>query len=427
MNNTSPRTSPLRWLLALLLGAGLLALTPARADAAPLTGITDIDGLGSTTCVVTSNHQARCWGEGSSGQIGNGSFSDASAPNVVRNVADTGPLTNVVQVTAGGQHACALLSTGRAVCWGEDGLGALGNGGSAVDSPTPMFVRNAADTAALGGIAEISAGGSTTCARLVSGQARCWGNDSEGQVGDAGPFEFSIQLPHLVARNADHAPLTGITQLSSGASHTCARLNTGQARCWGLGTTGQLGDDTNTNRNFAVTVKNGSGVAPLADIAQVAAGGNTSCARLSNGQARCWGAGDQGQIGNNDDANRARPAVVRAPAGPDVLRNVSQIAVSTTHTCFRLTNGQARCTGNGSQGALGNPNFSDGPVLRPVVVRNGNDTGALTGVAELAIGTNFSCARLSIGQARCWGTDINKQLGNGDAGGSEVPVAVIAI
>jgi alpha-tubulin suppressor-like RCC1 family protein len=227
-----------------------------------------------------------------------------------------------------------------------------------------------------------------------------------------------------VARNSDGAPLTGITQLSTGGSHTCARLTSTQARCWGLGTSGQVGDDHGSNRSFPTPVLNGAGVAPLADVSQVSAGGNTSCARLTNGQARCWGEGNQGQIGNNDDVDRFRPAPVRAPAGSDVLRQVTQLAVSTTHVCARLSNGQVRCWGDGGQGALGNPNFSDDPTLRPVVVRNGNDTGALTGVAEVSAGANFGCARLSSGQARCWGTDIAQQLGNGAGGGSEVPVPV---
>jgi alpha-tubulin suppressor-like RCC1 family protein len=416
--------SPLRWLLALLLGVGLLALTPARADAAPLSGVVDIDGLNTTTCVATANHQARCWGEGSNGQIGFGGFSDAATATVVRNVADTGPLTNVVQVTAGGGHSCALLSTGRAVCWGSDASGQLGNGGGG-SSPTPVFVRNAANTAALGGIAEISAGANSTCARLTVGQVRCWGGDSAGQSGDAGAFSVSNQLPVVVARNLDGAPLTGVTQITSGTGHHCARLNTNKAVCWGQNNAGQVGDNSESNRPFAVTVKNGSGVTFLPDVASVYAGGETTCARLTNGQARCWGKGTQGQLGNNDDTDRSRPAVVRAPAGSDVLRNVTQIAVAVDHTCFRLSNGQARCTGNGGAGALGNPNFSDGPVLRPVVVRNGNDTGALTGVAELSAGPDFSCARLTNGQARCWGLDLNQTLGNGASGGTEVPGPVL--
>jgi alpha-tubulin suppressor-like RCC1 family protein len=421
---TSSRTSPLRWLLALLLGVGLLALTPARADAAPLTGATNIDSLAATTCVRTSNGQARCWGEGSAGQVGSGGFGDASTAQVVRNVADTGPLTGVTAVTSGVNHSCALLQTGRAVCWGADGQGQLGNGEGASDSSTPVFVRNAADTAALSGIAQISAGGGFTCARLTSGQARCWGTDGEGELGDAGPLSFSEHLPRIVARNANGDPLTGITQLSTGIGHACARLSSGQARCWGLGTSGQLGDDGGVNRAFPVPVLNGAGVARLADVAQVAAGGNTTCARLATGQARCWGEGSQGQIGNNDDVDRFRPAPVRAPAGPQVLQGVTQLAVSTTHVCARLNTGQARCWGNGSQGALGNPNFSDGPALRPVVLRNGADTGALTGVTQVSVGVHVGCARISSGQVRCWGTDIAQQLGNGAGSGSEVPVPV---
>ena len=90
-----------------------------------------------------------------------------------------------------------------------------------------------------------------------------------------------------------------------------------------------LGDGTTTQRNAPVAVTNGTGVANLVDITQIAAGGEHTCVRLGTGQARCWGRGGLGQLGNNLDQDRLRPVVVRAPAGTDVLRNVTQIALGS--------------------------------------------------------------------------------------------------
>jgi alpha-tubulin suppressor-like RCC1 family protein len=407
-----------------LLVLGLLALSPARADAAPLTGATNLDGLTGTTCVATGTGEARCWGEGSNGQLGNGNNADAGVAVPVSDIDQVGPLTGVKQVTAGTNHACAVLQTGRAVCWGDDGNGQLGNGAGDQDSATPRFVRNAADTGPLSGVAQISAGASFTCARMTSGQARCWGTDQSGQLGDAGPFAFEEQLPRTVAASTGGGVLTGITQLTTGAFHACVRLNSGQARCWGQNSEGQLGNGGFANSNGPTVVKNIPGVSFLPKVTQVSAGGNTTCARLANSQARCWGAGEDGQLGNAEAVDHPRPVVVRAPSGTGGLVNVTQIAVGADHTCFRISNGQARCTGEGVQGQLGNPNFGD-QVTRPVVVRNGTDTGPLVGVAQVSVGTQFGCARLTSGQARCWGTDTFHGLGNGPDGSSDVPVAVL--
>ena len=66
-----------------------------------------------------------------------------------------------------------------------------------------------------------------------------------------------------------------------------------------------------------------------------------------------------------------------------------------------------------SAAPLGNPNTGNGPALRPVVVRNGNDTGPLANVAQVTAGGETTCARLTNGQARCWGNDFSEKLGNG--------------
>jgi alpha-tubulin suppressor-like RCC1 family protein len=413
----------IRWALPLLLALGLLALTPVRADAAPLAGISDIDGQSSTTCVRTTNGRARCWGEGTSGQLGNGGFNDAGVAVAVQNFSNSGPLLNVTQVTSGGSHSCALLASTRAACWGDDSNGQLGNGVGDVDSAVPRLVRNGADTAPLSGITEISAGASFTCARLQSGQARCWGNDQDGQLGDGGADSFEEQLPRIVASATGEGILGGITQITTGTAHACVRLNNGTARCWGQNSSGQVGDNTVSQRSFPVLVRSVSGVANLTGVTSVSAGGKVTCARLSNNQARCWGDGEEGQLGNADNEDSERPVVVRAPVGPNPLTGVTQVAAASDHVCFRLTNAQLRCTGDDASSELGNPNIASGS-LRPVIVRNANNSAALGNVTEVALGTNFSCVRLSIGQARCWGSDLNQSLGNAGAGDRALPGVV---
>jgi alpha-tubulin suppressor-like RCC1 family protein len=423
---TSTRTrTAVRWALPLLLALGLLALTPVRADAAPLTGVTQADGLNGTTCVRTNNGQARCWGEGAAGQNGNGLFSDTGVAVSVSNLSDTGPLVNVVQVSSGGSHSCAVLTSGRAVCWGDDAVGQLANGAGENDGAVPTLVRNTADTAPLSGIVEVQTGSNFTCFRLQSTQVRCAGGDSSGQVGDGGALAFEEHLPQPVASASGEGFLTGATQLTAGNFHACVRLNNGQARCWGQNNVGQLGINANGNRAFPVTVKSVSGVAALEGVTAIAGGGNTTCARISNGTARCWGEGSHGELGNADDLDAKRPVVVRAAVGINPLGGVLQIAVGQSHTCFRIQGNQLRCSGDGTFGQLANLNVGNGPALRPVVARNSNNSAALGNVAQVTAGANFTCARLTVGQMRCWGSDNNLSLGNGADDDSDLPTIVV--
>ncbi|MCK6552269.1 RCC1 repeat-containing protein, partial [Myxococcota bacterium] len=92
--------------------------------------------------------------------------------------------------------------------------------------------------------------------------------------------------------------------ISAGNIHTCARLSTGEARCWGYNGTGSLGDGTTTQRNTPVAV---SGIASATSIT---AGYRHSCARLATGDLRCWGYNGYGNLGDNTTTQRTSPVTV---------------------------------------------------------------------------------------------------------------------
>jgi alpha-tubulin suppressor-like RCC1 family protein len=120
-----------------------------------------------------------------------------------------------------------------------------------------VFVRNGTDTGVLGGVGQIEGGGHQTCARLASGQARCWGWNAAGGLGDSDSPNNS-ELPVVVRNPVDTGPLTEVTQVSSdGSNSSCARLNSGQLRCWGFNAFGQLGNGTDANRDVPVVVQSG--------------------------------------------------------------------------------------------------------------------------------------------------------------------------
>jgi len=104
--------------------------------------------------------------------------------------------------------------------------------------------------------------------------------------------------------------LRGVAGVTLGGYHSCARLTNGRLRCWGANYSGQLGDGTADNRTTPVPVPGLSGVAGLA------LGDEHSCARLTSGRLRCWGANYSGQLGDGTTDDRLTPVQVRFRRAP---------------------------------------------------------------------------------------------------------------
>ena len=215
---------------------------------------------------------------------------DGRLPVVVSNTEGTGPLTDIVQIAAGVDHSCAVGSNGEVRCWGDRAN--VGDGGSAYRS-RPVVVRYV-DGSPLVGVLQIDAD-EVTCAALDNGQARCWGT-----------------RPSTVLGSDGSSPLTGVVQVDTGYGHSCALVTDGRAQCWGYNRYGQIGDGTTSDRLLPTSVLDPAPARPLTDVAGVSAGRYDTCTRLTLGQARCWGGGFNGLIGNDTTTveARTRPAPV---------------------------------------------------------------------------------------------------------------------
>jgi alpha-tubulin suppressor-like RCC1 family protein len=263
----------------------------------------------------------------------------------------TGPLTGVTQIAAGERHTCARLNTGQLRCWGENGGGEVGDGTTVFERHRPRVVLNVAGSGPLTGVTQVDAGDSATCARLANGQARCWGVGNSGVLGTG--TNNGSSLPVVVKNQGGGGPLTGVTQVAVDQSNACARLANGQARCWGFNDTGQNGNGTTTQHFLPVTVLNVAGGGPLTGVTRIDVGGGHTCARLGNGQARCWGLGDHGQLGWDALSGNLVPRVVVNIKANGPLRNVRQIRTGALHTCAVLSSGQLRCWGHNDDGQVG--------------------------------------------------------------------------
>jgi alpha-tubulin suppressor-like RCC1 family protein len=125
-------------------------------------------------------------------------------------------------------------------------------------------------------------GGSHSCALLTNATVKCWGLNTNGQLGDGTTTQRTT--PVTVTG------LSGVLRLTAGASHTCASLSGGTVKCWGLNSNGQLGDGTTAQRTTAVAVIGLSGVT------QISAGVAHTCALLSAGTVKCWGSNGNGRL-----------------------------------------------------------------------------------------------------------------------------------
>jgi alpha-tubulin suppressor-like RCC1 family protein len=415
--------------LVVLLVLCVVVLLPEAGQAAPLpeTALSDVQSVDAGvqhSCAVLTSTQVQCWGDGSYGKLGNGTYQTSMVPDTVLAVVGPGPLSGVSQVRGGRDHTCALLTNGQVRCWGANALGQLGADLSSSSYNRPQVVLNSAGTGPLQSAIAIDVGGDTSCAVLASRQLRCWGNNGSGNVGDGTGTHRS--RPTVVSNVAGTGPLTGVAEVSVGNAATCARLLSGQARCWGPNGAGQLGDGTRTMRRRPRVVRTAGGQ-PLAGVSQISVGELLTCARLTSGQVRCWGrnAGGGGLGNGSPVARSVWPVAVRNPAGTGPLRGIARVETGSSGACALTNGGQVRCWGAGDLGQLGNGQTTPTRNPLPVVTLNVDGTGPLLGVDVLSRSYRYACAKVD-DAVRCWGYGLSSNLGDGDDVNRSLPVPVTA-
>lgn len=233
------------------------------------------------TCGLAGGGIPACWGLNLSGQLGDGSRNDQRGPRTV------GGGMTFRTLTAGWNHTCGLTTSGNAFCWGLNSQGQLGDG-SRLDRLVPKLVRGSIET--------LAAGSAHTCG-ISEGRVLCWGANAFGQLGDG-----------TVTDRPQPAEVTGLpsvpARLVAGAVHTCALTTQGQAYCWGQNLQGQLGDGTTENRLSAAPVQGGH------TFRELQAGGAMTCGVTAGGVEYCWGLNGSGQLGDGSRVNRLTPTRV---------------------------------------------------------------------------------------------------------------------
>jgi alpha-tubulin suppressor-like RCC1 family protein len=360
----------------------------AEDGATLCTSAADVATGGYHTCVLLVTGEVRCWGLNNYGQLGDGTSTNRHVPTGVVG------LLNARKISAGSDHTCALLDTGGVKCWGYNSSGQLGDGTN-VNRSTPVDVVGLPSAASA-----IAAGTGFTCALLVAGGVKCWGDNSLGELGNGTTGGHSY-APVDVSGLA-----SGVLDVAAGGLHACALSTAGGPSCWGANDDGQLGDGTTTPWNVPVEVTGLS-----SGVASVNLGGGHTCALLSTTGIKCWGRNDfGGELGDGTNTNRYTPV--------DVLglgSGVAVVAAGGAHTCALLAGGGIKCWGSNGNGNLGDGTTTDrnAPIDVP---------GLASGVMDVDAGGAHTCAIMTGGTVKCWGFNVYGQVGDGTTTDRTSPV-----
>lgn len=272
--------------------------------------VADLAVGGSHACALRESDLVHCWGLGAGGRLG---YANENDVGVMNTPASVGPVMLPrefipMQLAAGAGHTCALSTEGDVLCWGDGTEGILG-------FPTATPIGDDEPPAAgtlveLGGEAvAIAAGSQHTCALMSDDTLHCWGLGDHGRLGYGNTDSIGDIEPPNVA-----VPLPGgVVQVSLGRAHTCAVLDDGTALCWGEGAQGKLGRGDTDNLGDAATLENQAPILidddPNAEVMAIEAGGDHTCAVLDGGRVRCWGLASAGQLGygNSDEIGDDEP------------------------------------------------------------------------------------------------------------------------
>ena len=299
-------------------------------------------------------------------------------------------------IAAGTYNGCAILENQSMVCWGDNEYGQLGDG-TTTGSAVPIYVNVAANEIPV----EVTVGQVTACALMESGNIYCWGSGYYGKMGNGEPWNddyVNTEMRQVLLPEGQ-----GGQTVSISGGHICTILDNGDVYCWGRGNQGQLGYGGTSNRNIPAKVNLPGQRSAIA----ISTGTFMTCAITTDGMGYCWGENDEGQLGNGTTNSRQMtPAEVLFPSGYTPV----SISAGDDFACALMDNRKVMCWGENNDGRLGQGPLATDDETTPVWVSMENSETA----HFLDIGTKSACMILDSGETKCWGTNEEGQIGQGD-------------
>ncbi len=316
----------------------------------------------------------------------------------------------IVDIACGTDTTMALRSSGVAVAWGYGGAGVASSSGSGfVPVVTSVSSATALDLHYRRGCATYPGG------RLCWGDQVIWGASI---LGDG--MIVPVSTPSMLS--AEPFSMVGV-----GYGHSCGVRADRRVLCWGGHAGGNLvlGDGSGVPSQTPVSVTG------LGDATALALGVAHTCALRASGHVICWGANASGQLGNNTLTDRPEPFDEVVVSGGSALTNIVELDAGvgdntngSRFTCARTSSGLVQCWGYNASGALGRDQAAatGSPFAAPVVSGPGS-TMPLMDVSRVELGLDFGCAQTSSGLV-CWGRNTEGQLGIGSTTNTRAPVSV---
>src|SRR3989339_864317 len=295
-----------------------------------------------SACGIRANDsRVVCWGYGAFGVLGDGSTTDNLIPNV------TADASAYKSVSVGDSHACGIRQNdSRVLCWGRCSNDACGDGQTTIDRYTPYPMTDSSE------YLMISASNYYTCGiRANDSRVLCWGWGDRGEMGDG------ISAAHtnpIATLTTDTSGYKFITTGDDSSTHSCGiRLNDSRVLCWGEGSDGQLGDGDNSSHNNP----NPNITTDSSAYTSIALGYLHTCGiRANDSRVLCWGNGYAGQLGDGIIASHevGNPTLIN-DASPYLI--ITSGYENTCG--IRQSDKRVLCWGSGTLGGIGNGNNVD--------------------------------------------------------------------
>ncbi|TMC67287.1 MAG: hypothetical protein E6J18_16365, partial [Chloroflexi bacterium] len=305
-------------------------------------------------------------------------------------------------VSAGDAFSCGVGTSGTTVCWGDNGVGQLGNGTTGGINVTPGLVSAPAGVS----FSAVSVGPAHACGLTSGGAAYCWGGNPFGELGNG--TRTNSPVPLLV-----NEPGVAFSEISMAENSSCGVDSNGAAYCWGI----YHGSILTTPQPIAGVTFSTVSVGGLFLLDSAVACG------IAGGIPFCWGSNGVGAVGSGS-ANfmEPTPVAVAYPVGDSLFTVVSVGGKDYQFVCgVSGTTGIVYCwggngTGQLGVGSVGGSSFTPAPITAPAGVS----------FTTVSAGGFHACAVATTGSVYCWGSNSNGQLGDGTAIDSPTPVEVYA-
>jgi alpha-tubulin suppressor-like RCC1 family protein len=341
---------------------------------------------------VRGGNEVMTWGRNELGQLGigvSGEDKNKTFPIILND------MEKIVALAAGENHSLALSNDGNVWSWGNNRHGQLGIGNfEIIQKDTPQNVLLLTD------IMTIDAGAAHSLALQSNGYVWSWGKNSYGQLGNGTSGQETSESKPLII-----ADFGNCVAIAAGHAHSVALKNDGTVFTWGFNNLGQLGDQSNLNKNVPVAVPG------MANVIAIAAGDTHTVALKNDGTVWTWGDNAYGQLGDGTIVPKNTPVRVLD------ISNVIGIAAGYGHTLALRNDGTVWGWGFNEYGQLGDNNLTQ-KQTRPV------KADIFPQGIAIAAGRLHSLVLKSDGSVWSFGANGYGQLGNNSLQGTELPIQV---